>query len=1080
MSTVSLAVLKLPLTLALLLQDDEHPVDRSPTFKGPYIADVSAVSEIHSVFIHTTEHIAAVASPAVFAWSIILQTMRDVDARDRDGEDRQSQRLLGSHGDPDSSATEEGESSATENGTGRGAMKRPSKSTTFIGEVGVAEILKALGRSSPLDETVQALAKSAAEGNRVYDVILNISTEHCKVFSAPGHGQAGQRMRIVLLELIQASLEWVQYSPDVVGATLGILTGGEDSWPIAEPLDPVRDLDPAAMFVEDDLELVPKILDMAHARFPLEVQPLLRLVRTLQAISKLDDDGLPFAASVIDDMRTLTLALPDDFQGLDTLREDENVGQLVLRAELGVLAPRKRVGLVSTRFSDRLALVSASGNYGDGNGLVIPPGTEGLFSTATPGIVQWRFQYSGLQYLGMLLESLLPNGSLVDCLGHADVPSDLTAEIIGLLATLLASTHRIRSRESASEATEAAQLLLGRASDGLGRNADIVAVILEHLEKELQDSPDATGVAGSMDVLVSCTQFLHALAPILPGRVWPYFARSSLLGLDGHGGRLGDLIARTEIVTGRFEFMIGCIRMFEALVDEAIDHAIARTSGSDSIARPSVVDTLGIGISEQVMGKVLLIFEQTLLDVFRSYPNWKFVLLEQRLETGTRILKVFNHILLRAHGIDNSSQQDRKFLDMIVPAANYLVDVFLSSVPSNLPIDSLLQILADAADTPFSTLFSGTTLSWVQQTLSALEFCNTLVRVNSLLGRPRSFLEKRLFDASPLLIRIFSSVQTYRQPVVALLDAMIGSAALEKAEPPSLLGRLGPTSAKYFIGLISQFGEPIGDEALDIAIWNLMSTMLGSRQQWFAVHLLTGSAPRESAKAAAAGQARPDGPASGGRVLALALDQLVELDKLPCSKVWAMLEFVVLAGDYWPWTVPEIKRHDKFLSSALDFLSVLHTRVDLKKASKARDACDAIRTASLICEILAICLHYSQQLGDSSLARKLLPKITYLLDEGVAVRAYNESLHANLKRNFEARFSGCTLSMFRRTKLRRVDFGEKYFYDIDLAERMLAYDASWHGVGGNGLAEDVARANVNLSLVESQVVSRAAQLLLLA
>ncbi len=1004
-SIVSLVMLKLPNTLQLLVEHSE-PDSES---RRPYIADTANIAEIHSLLMGATEGERPVASLAIFAWGIILQSLREeVSTRKEARELRQSQHAVNEFVDSDAPT----ESRTDEADQAQSVFDQVSK-TVFDGS----------------GDVVQHLAKSAVDGSQVYNVILSLSTEYCNQVGSIRHGDSIRRMRAVLLELIRVSLEWVQYSPEVLAAVLGVLSGGDHN-------APSYGVDPASMFLADDVQLVPKILEMAEARFPYEVLPFLKLVNALAMSPRLGQNNLPFVVKFLTP-QTFTQLLPPDFADYDTTREEENQNLIVLRSPLNIFIPRTR--LITQ--SEPLAITD--GRTGLCDGLVIQPDTQGqVISEQAPVIVQWMYPYSGLRYLGRLLDSDLPNGYFEDDVPHVDEMRDIVAEIIGLLAALLESVVSNPTLNDPEARMDAAQKLLSDASDGLGRNGDVITVILDHFEAEIQEPADPIEMAGSMDVLISCTRFVRALIPVLPGRVWPFFVRSGLLDMDGTGGRLSDLIGSTEIVTGRYEFLLECIRIFEGLVDEAVDHAIARQClGSKS--RSALRESCGTGISEQVMTKVVLVLTRTLVDVFRSYHNWKFLVLEERLEMGRRILSIFNKILVYTHSIEDT------FLSMLVPAAKYLIEVFI--LPSSvLPVVSLMQMFVAGVDTPQSTLFFSTTWAWAQQMVASLEFCTTLLRVNTLLKQKRSQLEERLFGALPLLVRLYTAFQSYALPVVALLEAMVLSAATAEKEPPSLLGHLGASSARDFVVLLTRGSKPFDDENLDLAIWRLMSAVVSSRQPWFTIYLLTGNAPRNTLQ--------PGEGRSGKKMVIEALDQLVDISVIPQPKALAMLEFVLFAVDYWPWVVADVRGHDRFVTSVLEYLGSMETRVEGS----------AVRMAALIAEILAVHLHQSQ---DSSLVQKLLPQISYLVDHGVDVRGYNESLHANLKRNFEERFPGCSLAMFRRTKLQRVEFGSRYYYHMDLAERMLQYDRSWKGARGPGLAEDVARANVNLSLVEAQVVS---------
>ncbi|KAI9886957.1 MAG: hypothetical protein M1823_001249 [Watsoniomyces obsoletus] len=1018
--------LPLPGTLRLLVEHAELKNASVP--KRPYITDTANISEIHSLLMDATEGDRPVASLAVFAWGIILQSLREeVSSRK---EARQSHHDFG---DSDMSAEE----------PGRPAPPTEARSTFDQ----VSRII--LGTP---EDVVQHLAKSAVDGSQVFNVIFSLSTEYCKQIGSVRHGDSIRRMQAVLLELIRVSLEWVQYSPEVLAAALGVVSGGDSTWSEAAPSYGV---DPVSMFLADDVQLVPKILEIAEARFPYEVLPFLKLISALATCPQLGHDNLPMVVSRFLTPQTFTQLLPPDFADYDTTREEENQNFIVLRSPLNIFTPRTR--LISGQ-PESLAITD--GQIGLCDGLVIQPDTQGqVINEQAPVVVQWMYPYSGLRYLGRLLDATLPNGYFEDDIEHVDHMRDIVAEIIGLLAVFLESIVNAPALNE-EERMEAAQRLLSDASDGLGRNGDIITIVLDHFEAGIQQPGDpAEMAAGSMDTLISCTRFLRALIPILPGRVWPFFVRSGLLDMDGTGGRLSDLIGSTEIVTGRYEFLLGCIRIFDGLVDEAVDHAVARRC-LGSAAKSTMRDSCGTGISEHVMTKVVLAFTRTLVDVFRSYHNWKFLVLEERLEMGTRILTIFNKILIYTHSIEDTP--DSTLLGMLVPAAKYLVDVFLLPTSSALPVVSLMQMFVAGVDTPQSTLFFSTTWAWGEQMVKSLDFCNTLLRVNTLLKQKRSHLEERLFGALPLLVRLYTAFQSYTLPVVTLLEAMVLSAATAEGEPPSLLGHLGASSARDFIILLTRGSKPFDDEELDVPIWRLMSAVVSSRQSWFTIYLLTGKAPRNTL------QPGDQQVRNGKKMVVEALDQLADMSIIPRERSLAMLEFVLFAIDYWPWAAADVRGHDKFFNSVLEYLGSMDTRVD--RPGRSDDSSTAVRMAALIAEIVAIHLHQSHQLGDTSLVQKLLPKISYLVDHGVDVRGYNESLHANLKRNFGERFPGCNLSMFRRTKLQPVELGPRYFYNIDLAERMLQYDRSWKGAKGPGLAEDVARANVNMSLVEAQVL----------
>ena len=75
----------------------------------------------------------------------------------------------------------------------------------------------------------------------------------------------------------------------------------------------------------------------------------------------------------------------------------------------------------------------------------------------------------------------------------------------------------------------------------------------------------------------------------------------------------------------------------------------------------------------------------------------------------------------------------------------------------------------------------------------------------------------------------------------------------------------------------------------------------------------------------------------------------------------------------------------------------------------------------------------------------------------------------NLRRNFEARYPGCSILDFERTALEQRSLGREYFYNYSILNQALSYDGNWRRP--DGLGTEVANANVNLSLVDAQIVS---------
>ncbi|KAK5017149.1 hypothetical protein LTR39_001705, partial [Cryomyces antarcticus] len=542
--------------------------------------------------------------------------------------------------------------------------------------------------------------------------------------------------------------------------------------------------------------------------------------------------------------------------------------------------------------------------------------------------------------------------------------------------------------------------------------------------------------------------------------------RLHLLEVDGSGGSLAVIVTSTEMMIGRYDFLIGAVRVFEALVEDAILHAVARKTTTKELTRFSSTPVSASGTSNKVMSKVLFAFQRTLVDVFQSIPSWKFVDTRDKLEINTRILATFDRVLRYTYGFDDTPDTSQKITGVLASAANYLIDVFLSATSNDLPSRPILNILYTGITTPRPANTGAAARSYLSQTCSTLAFITTLLSTGLLLDIPSSHLEAHLFKALPLLVRLYSMHESYKSAIVILLDSLVRSAGRSEGEPASLVGHLGPETAKCFLRVLSEFHKPLPNVDLEVNIWRLLSSVVSHRQQWFAIYILTGSTPRDSLrstnKGTATGRSKP--------LITYALDQLSGIQQLDSRRATALLEFVSLAQSHWPWAANDVRKHPKFLSSVMDYIGGL---VPLKSQANPEAVVrfsNENRMAAYSSEILAMYLHEARQIGDVSMVRDLIPKLSYLRDNGVTVSGYNSSLHANLKRNFESKFPNCTLSSFKRTLLMRAGFGSSYVYDLGFANKLLSFSPAWTGSRNQGFSVEVARANINLSLVESQVM----------
>ncbi|KAK5171585.1 hypothetical protein LTR04_001379 [Oleoguttula sp. CCFEE 6159] len=1042
---VSLCLLKLPQALEQFTTDS---VDRSSS----YILDVQCTNELNSIFIEAASQGAVTASPALFAWSIIAQTLRSVVS---DGRAERDHLVAGPE------FMEDGGSSNKE------TPRQLSIQGTATRLNRLEEVLEAI-TDTPLEEDpIEFMAISAVNGSRVYEVIAALSETLASSSDTVMDYDIGLRARLGMLELIRTSLPLTRYGPDILLATLAVLDGDPGSRDVHNERTSTALSSPVDVFLQDTEVLVPQLLQQSQLRCPFEMIPYLKLLRALSDGWDVDEEGNLVVVSLLEATSNFTQVLPTEFREYEPIPEDDNQNCIRLLEDLNLFFETKRGASILPRDPKQSQALSRPGGPEEG-AVFIPRGTIGYtLNNSRPFVVTWRHEHSTLQYLSNLLSTALRSSDRVDFATRAAIDRETVSEIVGLLTALLTSSLKAaKASHGESGGTMAAQRVLEEASDGLECNKDIVTVIFDIFEQELEDQLERPGLDGSLEVLINCLRFMHTLLAVLPGRVWPLLTRSHLLEVDGSGGSLAVIVTSTEMMIGRYDFLIGAVRVFEALVEDAILHAVARKTTTKELTRFSSTPVSASGTSNKVMSKVLFAFQRTLVDVFQSIPSWKFVDTRDKLEINTRILATFDRVLRYTYGFDDTPDTSQKITGVLASAANYLIDVFLSATSNDLPSRPILNILYTGITTPRPANTGAAARSYLSQTCSTLAFITTLLSTGLLLDIPSSHLEAHLFKALPLLVRLYSMHESYKSAIVILLDSLVRSAGRSEGEPASLVGHLGPETAKCFLRVLSEFHKPLPNVDLEVNIWRLLSSVVSHRQQWFAIYILTGSTPRDSLrstnKGTATGRSKP--------LITYALDQLSGIQQLDSRRATALLEFVSLAQSHWPWAANDVRKHPKFLSSVMDYIGGL---VPLKSQANPEAVVrfsNENRMAAYSSEILAMYLHEARQIGDVSMVRDLIPKLSYLRDNGVTVSGYNSSLHANLKRNFESKFPNCTLSSFKRTLLMRAGFGSSYVYDLGFANKLLSFSPAWTGSRNQGFSVEVARANINLSLVESQVM----------
>lgn len=911
-----------------------------------------------------------------------------------------------------------------------------------------------------VEDPIDFVALKAVNDCRAFDTVSGLAQRLGSTSEAYFSPLVGARMRLVLLELIQHTT-MVGYIPEVIEAVVAVLRAGQDYWNNVDSIQLPAALDPTRVFFEHET-LVKAFLQNATSRFPFESAPLLQLVHALAASSSSYQDVETHP--ILDFMETLpvfTYQLAEDFVGYETIQEEDNNNNIQLLQPVELFTPRTKAISYRTQ-KPSLAMTVVDHDFS------IQARTHGrILSDSGPRIVFWYHKYSGLKYLGKLLETFLTASNIVDATTDAPAERDQVSEIIDILASLV---FGISTSGSLSDTAKQDSLrVLETASSGLSRNRDIITVVFDIFEEELQRISANMGSNLSLDVLVSCVHFMHALLPICPRRVWPLLAQSKLLDTGRGGGRLAVIVEGVELVTGQYEFLIACSRLYEAVVDELATNTVRRKIGGKSTGRYLEGNDYETGISDQILSKTLLVFTKYFVDFLESSCTWKFLIADERRQLTKTVTTTFDRVLQYSFGLVLESEESAQhLLGNLTTAASVIVETLLSSTSGTLRFQPLLRSYYEGLETPTATGFQSATALWITHVNSVLRFSSTLLRVDTLLGRQASQLETQIFNASPLIARLYGMHESYQKPALDVFEALILAASSHSAEPPSLLAHLGPQTSKNFIQLLSDLDKPLSRTRHASSIWNFLSVVVSNRQQWFSNYLLTGKTPKAALQKETSNQ---DAVILDRPFLATVLTHLTNLKNLDPAQALAMLRFIALAQNFWPWTVYSSDKYDTFVRALLTFAG------ELKPVQNAKSPLDAIfqtRIAAYIGEIVAMYLFHGRQTGVTIDFAVVQSNLEYFTRFAAEAPTYNTSLHKNLKHNFINRYNGCKIQDFQRTGLSARELGKDYFYDRILAENMLSFDEAWSGKRGkrdDGLRNDVVLANLNLSMVDAQIVS---------
>lgn len=1065
-SIISVDILKVQLAVGEIM--NAAGVD-TPALKGEhYVNDERCLSAINIDLHRAAVSQISVAAPAVLAWSIITSVIRDIAQIHQDVRE------------------------SREDGDALALTRRSSARASRDGSSAFEKLYFLLSSQTELEnyreDPPRHFLGDAVDGMRVFSLLRVLSDSVGAIYSSESESGTAFMCKETLLDLMRDGLPFVQYDQEVMEAVLSFITP-DSRYPSSREQAAVL----AEKFLLDEDQFRENILDQALRRYPYELRPMLSLCTALANAESRhrSPDGLPIIAEQLGKLQLLTLETPARFQDYQLENEDDGLNAMVLTEALPVFVSKG----TASRFGHQRHLTA--GDHGDAPAeLDIPAGTSGIIvREQRPLVLTLKHEHSAIEYLSIMLSTFVTSSELSPLSQNAFLDRFTAADIVSLFTAMISASLR---RESGAEL---AKELLNQMSSALRQSQDIVSVIADIFESELLSHLDQVPQEGSLELVTACAEFWVVLAKFSQERAWAVLAQSSLLGISDGATSLTSVVGGSEVALGRYRFLRTCAELHSLLLDDAISGLVKRKARPQTSSRMQEEDHIE-STPERTMSAVLSAYQRILLDAFQNFPDWKFIDTEERCAITVCILKSFTKLLKSTYGIDVAKEPSKRLTYVLAPAAFSLLNTCCPSTDGSPLINTfsrtMLQALPVAGDGQ-SVLERG---FLVQQTSSLFDFLTIILRaakggvdllaVNKgrdiaygmngaqyegdnetvapgmrRLGQQKALsLAMGLIKGMPALASLLASDHAFKCGLFVLLSELVQAIGTAVEDPPSILAQLDPIAAKAFLQVVTQLDRPICDLQVESRAWDFLSVVMESKQQWFAIHLLTGNLPKSRA------HRRNSDPIRGKPILRYVLDQVASVSVLPPERAVGMLKFLTVAQRTWVWATNELRSHPDFLKNTLAWLETLPEPPKNPSAAIMVISARECEMASYLCEILAINLHASLEIGDKTVLKALTPRLAYLRTHGAGVTAFNKDLHHGLANSLNKVFKDAELADFKRTEVNPAPLGMDYFYDKEIASSVFQHFKSWHGIAGKtdqGYASEFSRANANISFLHAQI-----------
>jgi nuclear pore complex protein Nup188 len=194
------------------------------------------------------------------------------------------------------------------------------------------------------------------------------------------------------------------------------------------------------------------------------------------------------------------------------------------------------------------------------------------------------------------------------------------------------------------------------------------------------------------------------------------------------------------------------------------------------------------------------------------------------------------------------------------------------------------------------------------------------------------------------------------------------------------------------------------------------------------------------------------------------------------------MEFLSKAHNSWAPILSTVRQDKALWAKLLILLAWSGLIVDIVDSpQQTLQTCWRLQTAAAAVDAIAVEIFHAgnmsqaasiEVLRDHFIVKKDV-KLQDIASEAFRIRGYRDSLFFHLRRNFQNKFPTADVLRFQRIASAERQFGEEYFFDLKVGRAVLGDDPAWEG-----FEKEIRLANLNMSIVDAQLVSRQHRFLL--